>query len=468
MSKKYIKYLFSGLLLGLAFPILVQASAEDSTIVPAIHENPGYDETPENEIACTGRQHVYQFYNDSENTADAEFWGAIYELAIVLDTDYDPSTMPGPGTPSVNDFLTNIDTTTLLCTNGAGVYEDCGFNKDTDLGEVILESNERNGTEVRYQELDWIAGSPRGLVWEYGQDNPSDINLKYWIEEDEYIQEGISFYPLDYEDHQTATTELWVKTEYFVFDPSEPIPADEDDWENTYVEQVDSNQNGIADEPIDPDGDYIYWYGVGAVNRSIWNDCTIPEEPVCEELILSPTTVGVNDLLTDTDFTVTALDTNGDDITSEVTFHYICDGYNGGATVGDFEYGWMGLFGGCDEYTTENNITYTNAQPGDTLTFEVVGAEGACSAEIEFPYCVDLDLVNTLPAEGANGSYSTDIEVEVTASNGEDWPFDVTYSSTDLDSTFDANTQPYSTTDWTVFYESDASATVSIDADYDV
>ena len=188
MSKKYIKYLFSGLLLGLAFPIFVQASAEDSTIVPAIHENPGYDETPEDEIACTGRQHVYQFYNDSENTADAEFWGAIYELAIVLDTDYDPSTMPGPGTPSVNDFLTNIDTTTLLCTNGAGVYEDCGFNKDTDLGEVILESNERNGTEVRYQELDWIAGSPRGLVWEYGQDNPSDINLKYWIEEDEYIQ----------------------------------------------------------------------------------------------------------------------------------------------------------------------------------------------------------------------------------------------------------------------------------------
>ncbi|MEK9157549.1 MAG: hypothetical protein AAB448_05485, partial [Patescibacteria group bacterium] len=164
-----------------------------------------------------------------------------------------------------------------------------------------------------------------------------------------------------------------------------------------------------------------------------------------------------------------AIDTLGADITNDVTFHYTCEGFSGIPTIGEFSYGAFGLFGGCDEFTADNTVTYENAQPGDLLTFEVVGAEEACSAVIEYPYCADLYFVNDpLPQTGE--LYTTDIEVQVTASNGEDWPFDLEWSSSDTDATFDGITQPVITSlpDWTTFYESDESGTVLVEALDDV
>ena len=96
-----------------------------------------------------------------------------------------------------------------------------------------------------------------------------------------------------------------------------------------------------------------------------------------------------------------------------------------------------------------------------------MGYEDTCNVEIIFPYCKDLSVNEPTMPIFSSAPYTTDIDVDVTASNGEVWPFDITYSSDDSDATFDGENSPYTTTETNVAYSSSVSSEVDIAADHD-
>jgi len=152
--------------------------AENFTVVDPIDSSPAYATY---DAECDNTEHIHWHTNTSTDTSSREYWGVVHSFAIVFE----------------EDFLENVDTSTLLCTNGKNIYKSCGFDKDNDLGEVVYESIKYwDGIKVTYQTLNWIEGSPVGLVWEYGTDDPSDIDLKPWISTDSESDthyEGVSF-----------------------------------------------------------------------------------------------------------------------------------------------------------------------------------------------------------------------------------------------------------------------------------
>ncbi|MBU0981092.1 hypothetical protein KKC94_00185 [Patescibacteria group bacterium] len=462
MIKKLLSPLLIGLLIGLAVPQFSNAATphldinEDTDKVPAVETNPTYDQTPPAERICDGRTQVHQHFNISTDTNHRVFREAIHSFAIVLDTDYDSNTMPEVGVPAENDFLTNIDTTTMLCTDGNSTYRNCGFDKVIDLGHVIYSGPERNGTKITYKRLEWIDGNPRGLLWEYGQNNTSDLTLLPWLDSGENKLEAISFEPLDYEEAQTATTESWTKLEMFYYNPTTDNRSDLNTYHHVYPIPVDRNGDDIPDTNVDPDGDYILWYGLNATVRSLWNACPT-ETPTCARLDIDPTAFYVDDLFTKNPIAVTAYDTNGQDITNDVEYHYTSETFAGsGQTVGQFKYGPSGASAGRDVVTGDSTVKFTKLQPGDRLHVEVVGAEDVCYQDLEAPYCSDLTVQHN--AHNVNASAE--------ASNGEPWDFDITYSCPG--GSFDGNTSPYSTTDSPVGYVCEAPNRVTVQADHDV
>ena len=110
-------------------------------------------------------------------------------------------------------------------------------------------------------------------------------------------------------------------------------------------------------------------------------------------------------------------------------FHYSVSGFAGGF----YRAGPLSLSQGRDFVSTDPTMRYDNAQPNDQLRVEVVGAESNCFATLTFPYCADLSL-------NPNGAITTDgtetLNVTTTASNGQAWPFDINYSSTGPNATF--------------------------------
>ncbi|MEK9159170.1 MAG: hypothetical protein AAB383_00420 [Patescibacteria group bacterium] len=494
-KKSYLLLLTLGLALGLSSPLVdavgfgggpvkdsagtpilgawssAEYSNEDNVDVPEIHSEHDEEELTIN--YCAGVEHLYYYYNDSENTADQEFRAPIYAFAIVLDSDY-----PG-GTPATEDFWTNIDTKGMVCTDGAGTYLDCSFDKSTvSDGDLLATSTAKNGTEITFETLDWVSGSPRGIVWRYNTDTPDEIENYPWLDAGEFESEGIIFEPEDYSKPiQTATTESWAKVEYFSVDPDDR--GDIGAYENVYPIEVDTDKDGTDDVGVDPDDDYIFWYGLNGRLRTIWTPCE-GAGPTCATLSIDPSSLTVSDIFSDTEFTLTATNSNGDDITNDIEVTYEAFQYDGSAATGDIRYrGALNLSNGNAGPVASNDteIEYRNSLPGDRITAYVSDYDGVdyqgtgiCEVEVEFPYCSDLNITD--PSSFAfisSGDVDMPVEIEAEASTGEDWPYSVTYNSTDTDSTFDGNTQPYTTTDWTVAsYQSDEGASVWVEAEDDV
>ena len=127
MKTKNLLLLFIiGIVLGTMLPRIVEAivisspstrtlgasaSDVDSELVDEIESSPDYDETDPEDYVCEGKEHIHRHYNDATDTRTQEFWTVVHSFAIVLDTDY------SGGTPSTNDFLENVDTTTMVCTD---------------------------------------------------------------------------------------------------------------------------------------------------------------------------------------------------------------------------------------------------------------------------------------------------------------------------------------------------------------
>ncbi len=466
MKTKKLFLLFAlGIALGLTSPMLANAialgSAENTYQVDPIDASPDYDEGYH---YCEGARHVHYHTNTSSDSRDNEIWGIVHSFAIVLDTDY------AGGSPTSNDFLENVDTDTLLCTDGDATYVDCGFDKDTiNLGDEIWSTTGGTwqGVSITYDTLDWIDGNPRGLIWEYGTSDSSNKNIKPWIAAGDSKLEAVSFELENYNSDQTVTTESWTKMEYYTF-------HDDGSYDHIYTDDVDPDGDGDDDETgVDPDGDYIYWYGLNARIRSIFPSCFVG----CADLSLSPTSFSVSDVFNDVNLSLTATNSDGDDITNDVTYTYYANKYG---TSSDTAADADGTFfknivnRGNELETADPTIEYRNSEPGDRLYIAVSDYEGVdytgtgtCDVEIEFPYCSDLDITDPSGfAFIASGDVDFPIEFEAEASTGEDWPYSVDYNSTDAAATFDGTVSTYTTTDWTVdSYQSSEDASVWVELD---
>lgn len=475
-SKTLFTLLFSaGLVGGLTLPSMANAivlgsgkdtggmaALENTYEVDPIDTTPDYDE---GDHACEGARHVHYHTNTTTDTYNNEYWGIVHAFAIVLDTDY------AGANPAINDFLENVDTNTLLCTNGDSTYVDCSFDKETTaLGTEIWSTTggRWSGVTITYDTLDWIDGNPRGLIWEYATDAGADKNDMPWLSEDASKLEAVSWDNLDdYYEEYTVTTESWTKTEFYVF-------HNDGSYEHVYTEDVDPDGDGDDDETgVDPDGDYIYWYGLNARIRSNFEAC---EEPpaTCEDLEITPSSLSVSDVFSDTDFSLTATNSDGDDITDEVQITYEAFQYDGSASTGDIMTGAFNRNnqGSGPVESSDTEIAYNDSLPGDRLTAFVSDYNGesyedACSVTVEFPYCTDLNFLDpSSTAFISSGNVDINLEIEAEASTGEDWPYSVDYQSTDTNSTFDGNSPVYTTTDWTIdSYQSEDAASVWVELD---
>ncbi len=464
---KTIKHLFSGLSLSLLLIVgVAYASSEDSTEVDPI-DSGDYDEGTDS--TCDGDTHEHIHYNDSTDTSSRMYIGVVHEFAIVFD----------------DDFLDSVDTSTMTCTNGDDTYRDCGFNKDTDLGDVVYSTSNGhwNGVTVTYQTLNWIDGDPVGLLWEYATDSDADdYDDNPWIGSGGQKVEGISFEADDYTIESSATTTSWTKMEYFYTDPDGDY-MDTGNWHHVYTSQVSSHSSAV-----DPDSDYIYWYGINGTVVSNFPACE--EAVTCESLSITPETgdLDMSDVLSDVNFTVTATGSDGSNITGDSEFTYYLNKYGSSDTAGDadggLKYGYSYVGRSTPATTSDSTVTFKNTEPGDSLYVYVSDYEGdsyrsTCYAEVQLPYCTDLDITDPTGSFGSayvgstsGDEYETNITIDTDTSSGtESWPFDVTYESTDSTATFDGNSTPYTTTDNTIAsYLSTDSATVDvyIDPEYDV
>lgn len=487
MFKKAITSLVLGIVLGLTLPMTAEAISfpeaggrgsysstvsEDTANVDPIVTPATTSET----ITCEEVTHAHWHTNVSENTSSRYFRAAVYATAITLE----------------DDFMETIDTENLFCSNGNSIWIDCSFNKTTTpLGTELYDSRDDtvnldrwNGTTITYQTLTWIDGDPVGLVWRYGQDDASDVTLLPFINPGQSKGEAINMVPEDYTELQSATTKSWTKLKFFWIDPDVYDDGDGsyslDDHEEIYPDYVSDSSDGSTDDAgVDADGDFIFWYGINDIEKTNWPVCETPSALTCSKLIIDPATLTVSDVFSDTNFSLTAYNNEGDDITDEVDVTYEAFQYDGSASTGDIMTGILNRTnnGSGPVETSDTNIKYNDSMPGDRLTAYVSDylgesslGTGLCEVEVEFPYCSDLNIID--PSSFAfisSGDVDVAVEIEVEASTGEDWPYSVIYKSTDSDATFDGNTQPYTTTDWTVeSYQSDAPASVWVDTENDV
>ncbi|MFA5855472.1 MAG: hypothetical protein WC846_04320 [Candidatus Gracilibacteria bacterium] len=459
--------------------------SESTSMIKAIDDG-DYDEGTHK---CTGANQEHTHINNSENTPTTEYWGVVHSFAIVLDTHYNSE-----GLPEKNDFWENVNTSTLLCTNGGindgdadgtnnNKYINCGFDKDTITPGTVIASvsagkSEWSGVTITYDTLDWLAGNPRALIWEYGTSDPDNIDLKPWLASGENKIEGISFELEDYDEDHTVTTQSWTEMEFFSINKDADY-TDLDNWKHTYTDQVDPYK-----DVLDPDGDYVYWYGLNGTARSYFPVCPpTNQSPTCTFLSITPNTLNVSDVFTDTDFTVKATGQNTSgaifDMTDDLAYTYYANKYGSNIKEGDAS-GYLsdGPWGVGSNImsTTSNNITFGDTLPGDSLYVFATSKdyktsyEADCNAYVEFPYCTDLNITKPIfSGLGLNqirgNNYSTDVNIEAEASTGEPWPYTYVYESTDSSATFDDGTgtaNPLTTDKESAAYKSNQSATVAV------
>ncbi len=347
-----------------------------------------------------------------------------------------------------DDLMDSVDLDTIECSSGGSWISGCSGTTTADGGTQISYITGDTSSDAEYENY---------VEWEYGlTDETASPELPGY---NDYDGDGI----IDTEDEEYRTM-----GEYFTFDF--PVDLSEGSATTTsaiYIKfwyyDVDEGEWYVSEE--DGETDY-HWNGHTVENITNY-EC---EDQICASLSLDPTTVGVDDLYSTTSFEVTAYDQDGADMTSETEFYWQAEAHDGSTASGVF-YNYSSRFGASNPYdwTDDNTLKYGTTSPGDVVTITEYTNQTDCVVEIEYPYCSDLSIDD--PGEGYLGTvsdpYEIDINVTVTASDGDPWPYDVTYESTDTDATFDSSTGPYSADpSASVAYYSEDPATVTAAAGY--
>jgi len=437
----------------------VNLSSEFTTQISILEENPDYDETAAIDYACERRYKIFEHTLVATNTEYYDYWKAIHATAVVLDYDYDGGTHdPNPAT---NDFLSNVDTSTMYCTLGDGIYNDCGFDKDTQLGEIIASGPEWNGTTVTYQELDFLPGNPVGLLWEYSADDQGNIYEVPWLhgrdhmyEDYNSLNETIAFELEEYDEEYTATTTNYSLTENMYIDPDDDY-GNLNNWHHLYSASAEPNGNGA-----DPDGDYVYWYGMNGISRSVFADCV----DACESLeITSPTELIAEDV--DGITTIEIYSTSDEGEEWEGNYEYTSDGTCEFAT--SYAYALLG-WGNPALSTTYTTVYMHSCTAGDTISITETDYAEACNASLEIgDACEELEVIDPIyiTAEDiADGNVQ--IEIEASAASGDIWEGEYTFTAYDINGDLSSGrfhsvyavgaagggTNPYTTTNEIVDY----------------
>ncbi len=395
--------------------------------------------------------HEHGYRNDSEPSDKNESYLRIFKLRIYLD----------------QNFVDNIDKSSLQCSTSTD-YVSCDGGKSTEAvgdteGGTKVTYNKNTSADDIYSDY---ASFPYYVEWEFGKETASaapflpgknDTYSEFtngakasWTTGDRDMAETIAFTFKDGTKDATVKTQSAAYVKFWEYDTTCGTWSDYDKCWDSVIE----DDTGTAD----------YHWNVETTTNTTTFTCEGEGENKCEYMTITPNQkeVGVDNLYTDTDFEIKAFDKDGNDITKDLKdgYHYESSG------EGEFKYGI--LSSGTDFVTPDSTTTYKNAGAGDSFTVEAVGWEDTCNVEIEFPYCKDLSITSPKSGVVLQDKYTTDITVKgPTASNGEVWPFDLTYTSDDSAATFDGSPTPYTTTSTKVSYSSSESAEVNVVADHD-
>lgn len=416
---KFKIYLIA-LTLGLTLGLLIKLSPiGDAYSVEILH----VDSVEQTLLCSLEATHIHAYTNESGPTDGIEYWARTNKFRIYLH----------------DDFMSDVDLDTLECSSGSR-YIPCDGGTSTSDG----------GTSVRFVQNDTSSDAvyPDYVEWTYGNTTATDSPI---IPGYNNYEDGTDSMP---ESDRTMG-------EYLTYDFIEDGSGDASTTSAVYIKfwAYDMSDGTWTAIPEDGKTDY-HW------NNDTGTDITHYSCPSagCATMTITPDTVGVDNLYTSTDFEVTAYDTDGNDITADLT-----DGYSYNATgEGYFKFSRFQITQPQSKTTTDTTFAYADAGASDSFTVEAVGYEDACHVEIEFPFCRDLSITSPSSGTVTDTNYSTDIDVTVRSSErGVDWPFDITYSSDDASATFDGNPTPYTTSATNVAYSSSTSAEVNVVADHD-
>ncbi|KKT75917.1 MAG: hypothetical protein UW70_C0026G0005 [Candidatus Peregrinibacteria bacterium GW2011_GWA2_44_7] len=406
------------------------SSTEFSADIQPINDNPEWSQT---DLACsTGyMQHDYKLM--SVNDSGHDYWSTIHSTAMVLDTDYDSSYMPDAGTPSTNDFLTNIKTESMYCTLGDDTYHFCGFDKEDDLGKVIASGDEWGGTTITYEKANFLPGSPRALVWRYSADDFGNTDNTPWLharsstsQTPPKLVETIWMEPIDYTTYRTATAEAYFLVEHWYQDA-------QDKWIHTYTVDSDSDRDGkTSDEPfnIDSDADYAYWFGTSGT-RLTFNDC-VEEAPYCEVLdITAPTSISAADANAIQTVTIDVDDQKGG--AWDGKYEYSGKNPDGTTSTCRFSssYRTVQNGGGSNPYTSTAETVYVGkCGAGDTIAVKEVDYPNVCKDSLTIGNaCESLTITSPTVIEPEDLAGIVTVNINVKAASGDTWDGQYTFTA---------------------------------------
>jgi len=365
-----------------------------------------------------------------------------------------------------DDFMTNIDLSNIECsTPSSWVSCDGGHSSDYGGVDIALVQNDTSADAIYPDYVEWTYGSsdstekPMGPGYnDYDEDGSVDTTT-----DDRDMAESVYFEFNGEDTSASATTTSALYVQFWQYDQSCGNFSSSSCWSE-----------------VEEDGSSSKHWNTHTYTAETHYECA---SLTCASLSISPTTedLSVSDVFSDVPFSVSATASDGSDITADSTFQYYINKYGSSTTAGDadgnLKYGFMDLFRSKSPNTTDSAVTFEDTEPGDSLYVYVSDYNGsayiACNAEIVLPYCTDLNITD--PAGSvmlySSTSFSTNITVEASSENSEtgdteDWPYSITYDSTDDAATYDGNSDSYTTDDYTVDdYESSGSATLNVNLD---
>ncbi len=435
MTQKFIKIAFQalaiGLFLGLGTTQMVEAAGL-TTETDYVSQQLTCDEYA---------THWHSYRNTTNPPAGFESHARIYTMRIYLH----------------DDFMQSVDFSQLWCSSGAGWLTDCAEGDGSKIASA-------GGTEVKLIRNDRSADAeyPNYIQWEFGMDDPAQAPLISDLpsQQGTLIREGLNFVFKDDVEAGSATTTAAVWLKFMQYDQA---------CGDQFGEAATRCWQDVEEDEVP--GTTTYHWNIETDVVTSYYTCA-SAAPVCADLTwTSPAIYSGNQFNVNTLFqtpgpalTARAFDTTGAEITNDVTFRYTAENQQGQSTLGSYQQG--ALDRGDNFESPSNQVNYRNSQPGDRLRVEVVGAEAACSQELQFPYCTDLDVDpdGVLTLDGPiDFSYTT------RASNGQEWPFPATFTATDPNATFDGDRTPTQTTakSGITFVSEAASGEVAVTTEHD-
>ncbi|KKR07699.1 MAG: hypothetical protein UT36_C0013G0017 [Candidatus Peregrinibacteria bacterium GW2011_GWF2_39_17] len=409
-------------------------------IIPII-KNKVWSQT---DLACdTGyMQHKYELL--SINDANHKYYSTIHATAIILDTDYDATYMPKAGTPSTNDFLTNIKTETMTCSLGDDVYHPCGFDKDKDLGKIIAQGSAWNGTTITYERANFLPGNPRALIWRYSANDFGNTDETPWLygrdsssAKPPKLVETIWMEPIDYTIARTATAESYFLVEHWYKDSKGA-------YHHIFTVDADADQDGKTNDEsfdIDPDKDYAYWFGLSGT-RLTFDACVIPPPPetlACKNLqITSPSTITAEDAAGIITLTIAPKDQHGDNWNG--TYDYA--GYNSSGQLSSTcrfssSYRTISNKGGTNPLQSSSETVYVaGCTPSDTIKVQDINYPSVCADSLQIENaCKNLSIISPteITVDDLNGIVT--LELAVNAASGTAWDGQYTFTAESAGST---------------------------------